>query len=708
MLWVYTDPVSSSGQRILQGRYEILRVLGRGGGGAVYLCQDLRVTGRLWAVKELDSCGQPEAAVRQFEQEAALLSGLRHANLPLVADFFSEDGRHYLVMEFVEGQNLDLWVAENGPVDPTRALTWALTLCRVLDYLHSQTPPVVFRDLKPANIMLTARGTLKLIDFGLALRSESPEHSARPQGSVGYAAPEQWEGEGGLDPRVDIYGLGATLTYLLSGRHPSPVVGNQTWQPPAGLSPAFRNIIWGCLKADPQERYASAEEVAEALERILARPPARGRRLALGLAALVPLLVLTLGWPGRQDLPAERLTPLPHTDLTIWRRALEDGRSQEGLAGLRAVLEREPHNVEAQLLQQNAQALATGLPLWRIPVLLGVYDAFDSTGQSMLRGMVLAQQDVNQPGAPQLVLDLYDNGPRRERVLDQAQQIIRDGRYLAGLGPHNTQDTLLTAPLFNSAGLSMVTPSASDPRLWEAGRYIFVASDSSLARVGSIARWLVKKGYHRVVVAGEDEMRLQTSITRFFLHELTTAGGQLVGGARYRSAQEDYQSVVQNAEQGRPDFVYVADYRGRVAAQVARVLRRQGHRQTLGSQAVAFDPDLLKQGGRDIDGIILASYFNPFDPQAPVAGFRRRCQARFGLDLPTHLEATAYDATRLVVEGLKVCHSREEMRAYLESIGQGRPLYKGITGPFAVSRRLDLRPVHLVTVRNSAYRLLDD
>jgi serine/threonine-protein kinase len=214
-------------QTKLAGRYTIVRRIGRGGMGAVYQTSDDRITGKQWAVKEMSDAAiinplEKRRAVDAFQQEAVMLATLDHTNLPKVTDHFSERGKQYLVMDFIEGETLEERVErEDGqPLPVDDVLDWAVQLCDVLEYLHSREPPVVFRDLKPGNVMVTPEGTVKLIDFGIA-RLFKPGKAADTAffGTAGYAPREQY-GKGQTDARSDVYALGATLYHLLTGDNP--------------------------------------------------------------------------------------------------------------------------------------------------------------------------------------------------------------------------------------------------------------------------------------------------------------------------------------------------------------------------------------------------------------------------------------------------------------------------------------------------------
>ena len=201
----------------MMNRYRVVRFVGRGGMGAVYLCEDLRLPGKQWALKEmiLHDPGVAEQVRDSFQREAQFLAGLRHRSLPLIVDVFSIEDRQYLVMEFIHGETLAQRVENQGVPSDTTALSWALELAQVLDYLHRQDRPIIFRDLKPENIIITDDGHVKVIDFGLARHFEpGKRRDTQASGTVGYAPPEQWEDSGQSDPRSDIYSLAATLFYV--------------------------------------------------------------------------------------------------------------------------------------------------------------------------------------------------------------------------------------------------------------------------------------------------------------------------------------------------------------------------------------------------------------------------------------------------------------------------------------------------------------
>ncbi len=263
-----TNPTGSlPAQTRLNRRFIILATVGQGGMAAVYRGVDTR-SNRQVAIKEMSQDGlspdEETEALAAFQAEAAMLKRLAHRNLPRVIDIFSDGARHYLVMDFIEGQTLEQrqQAAGGGALPEGEVLRWAAQLCSVLIYLHHQRPPVIFRDLKPANIMVTPDGQIKLIDFGIA-RVFQPGRVRDTQvlGTPGFAPPEQY-GKSQTDARADVYALGVTLYQLLTGYDPATTPFTL---PPANtrnpsLSPHIQAAIQRATQMDREARYPSVAD----------------------------------------------------------------------------------------------------------------------------------------------------------------------------------------------------------------------------------------------------------------------------------------------------------------------------------------------------------------------------------------------------------------------------------------------------------------
>jgi serine/threonine protein kinase len=234
----------------LQGRYRIARLLGGGGMGMVYLAHDQRLANRPCAIKEMvdhfiDQAQRIEAN-DYFAREADTLAQLKHPAIPAITDRFELANRHYLVMEYVEGRNLEEELAARGePLPEGLVIDIARQLCDVLAYLHGLQPPIIYRDMKPSNVMLNANGRVVLVDFGIA-RLFKAARKGTMIGTLGFAPPEQYQGQ--VDPRSDIYSLGATLHYVLTGRDPEKFPPF-SFPPVRDLRPGVSSNLAGAIDA---------------------------------------------------------------------------------------------------------------------------------------------------------------------------------------------------------------------------------------------------------------------------------------------------------------------------------------------------------------------------------------------------------------------------------------------------------------------------
>ena len=262
---------------LLQNRYMVEALIKIGGMGAIYRGMDKRLN-RYCAIKEMLStypdAEQKKYAERRFRVESKLLSWLDHPNLPTVLDYFIEKGHYYLVMSYIDGVDLaEILETQGNPgLREDIVIDWTVQLLDVLDYLHNQNPPIVYRDLKPSNIMLHRDGRIMLIDFGIArtIQPEGKKLKYTSIGTDGYASEEQYRGN--VEPRSDIYALGATMHHILTGITPvafnlKPVRNHAPW-----VSPALERVIMKALEYEAANRFASAKEMKLALTQTKDKP----------------------------------------------------------------------------------------------------------------------------------------------------------------------------------------------------------------------------------------------------------------------------------------------------------------------------------------------------------------------------------------------------------------------------------------------------
>lgn len=260
---------------ILGGKYELLKRIGQGGMSVVYLAMDMRLN-KQWAVKEIRRDNNQDTAtlLKGLRMEANVLKVVDHPVLPRIVDIIHFEGAVFVVMDYIEGRPLSEVLKTEGAQPQVRVIEWAKDLCSALNYLHSLNPPIIYRDMKPSNIMLKPDGRVKLIDFGTAKEFDAfGPADTTALGTKGYAAPEQFGDARGhgiykTDARTDIYNLGATLYHILTGKAPSepPYVMKpiRDWNPV--LSGGLEKIIQKCTMSNPEDRYSNCMELLYDLE----------------------------------------------------------------------------------------------------------------------------------------------------------------------------------------------------------------------------------------------------------------------------------------------------------------------------------------------------------------------------------------------------------------------------------------------------------
>jgi serine/threonine-protein kinase len=253
---------------VIDGKYEVLREIGRGGMSVVYLAMDMHLN-KQWAVKEIRKKGSgknDEIVVNSLLAEANMMKKLDHPALPRIVDIIDNGLTIYVIMDYIEGESLDKILNEYGAQPEELVIGWAKQLCDALSYLHTQKPPIIYRDMKPANVMLKPEGNIKIIDFGIAREYKEQKLSdTTVLGTKGYAPPEQYSGQ--TDARSDIFALGMTMHHLLTGIDPrsgeayAPV---RMWNPE--LSEGIEIIIDKCVEPAAENRYQNCADLLYDLE----------------------------------------------------------------------------------------------------------------------------------------------------------------------------------------------------------------------------------------------------------------------------------------------------------------------------------------------------------------------------------------------------------------------------------------------------------
>lgn len=285
---------------IIDGKYKILNKVGQGGMSVVYLAMNEKAN-KQWAIKEVRKDG-----VKDFELikqglivETDMLKKLSHPSLPSIVDVIEDDNTFLIVMDYIQGNPLSKTLEEYGAQSQENVVEWAKQLCDVLGYLHSRKPPIIYRDMKPANVMLKPDGSITLIDFGTAREYKSKNIADTTcLGTIGYAAPEQFGGMGQTDARTDIYCLGATLYHLVTGMNPCepPYEIKPIRQINPALSNGLEKIIMKCTQRDPDARYQSCAELMYDLEHFDEMDNTYRRKIKFRLGIFITSVILTIGF----------------------------------------------------------------------------------------------------------------------------------------------------------------------------------------------------------------------------------------------------------------------------------------------------------------------------------------------------------------------------------------------------------------------------
>ncbi|WP_411679158.1 serine/threonine-protein kinase [Clostridium thailandense] len=251
---------------ILDKKYEVIKTLGQGGMSTVYLCKNIKLE-NLWAIKEIDKSLKSNV---NFLTESDILKKLSHSGIPRIVDIFYENDNLYMVEDYIEGETLESYIDKNKKIDIHELCKIALSLSDIIHYLHSFRPPIIYRDLKPSNIMITLSGKIVLIDFGISrVYKKGNKEDTIYMGSKGYAAPEQY----GMEQtcrQTDIYGLGAVIYFMINGKAPANFfepVKNESYG--ENIDIRLKRVIQKAMQIDIDKRYNSIEEFQEELKSCL-------------------------------------------------------------------------------------------------------------------------------------------------------------------------------------------------------------------------------------------------------------------------------------------------------------------------------------------------------------------------------------------------------------------------------------------------------
>ena len=683
----------SQGQ-VINHRYRIVRLLGQGGFGAVYRAWDINLN-RSCALKEnLDAS---PAAQAQFGREAMLLANLSHPNLARVTDYFFIQGQgQYLVMDYIEGEDVQAILdGTQGPLPATQALEWIGQICEALSYLHSQNPPIIHRDVKPANIKITPQGRAVLVDFGIAkifdphLRTTVGARAVTP----GFSPPEQY-GQAATDARSDIYALGATLYTLLTGQVPPSSVDILSGDAPPLRSaqalnpqvpPSASEAIEKAMRVNRGERFANALEFKQAFAASAPAPlptqviasisppalPAAPRRRLTSVAILVALLVLLLGG-GALGIK------LAGFDLSGWSSSLVGSRPTAT-----GMFETSPPPSGAAITSAPIQGII------KIGLLAPLSGAVPTYGVSTQEGAVLAVKEWNARGGvlgkpielvvadSQCIGDPAVNAANR--LIDQEGVKFIVGEVCSGASipvsqVTNQKQVLQISPASTNFAVTMNKDGSVKP-------YTFRACYTDSFQGQVMAKFATGKGFKTAFILFSPDNAYTVGLADTFEKTFTALGGQIVGKEPYASKDKDFSNILTKVTQAHPDVLWVGDLYNVV--------------NLIGAQAKAMHVTAVMLGGDGwdspaldlmaLDGSFYSNHYDPRDPRQVVQAFLKVYgenykEAGGKPKIPDAFAALAYDATNILLESILKAGVDDPTRVKDAMAGL---TWNGVTGPIS-------------------------
>lgn len=624
---------------ILLGRYRIVRRLGQGGMGAVYVAKDLRL-GPIVALKEL--LLKKLVLQQAFEREARVLAHLRHPALPRVIDHFVEGRGQYLVMEYIEGDDLAELLAQGKQFSVQEVLAYADCLLETLDYLHHQQPPIIHRDIKPANLKLTPEGKLFLLDFGLAkggVVSTTTAPSVRAY-TLHYAPVEQMDGSG-TDARSDLYALSATLYHLLTKQTPPSAISRMhahlSHSPdplrPADqlnpqVSPALAKVLAKGLMLHAKDRFDSAAEMRIALRqavkgldttKVYVKPKkvATKKRKVLRLTGLLASFILLIGFA-----------------LVAWQW-LAPFECQDEL-GCVTITPNEPIKV-ASLLAMSGSSQALGLDSWN-----AIEMAIEEYGAVKGHAIFHISEDERCR---------YEGGHAA------AQRLVGNPQIVAVVGTSCSAAANAAIPELTEAGLIMVSPTNTDPSLTADNRqpsyagYLRTAHNDKLQGALAAHYAFHELGSRSAITISNGSVYAE-SLQLAFAETFRKLGGQILMQETIEMGQADMRPLLTRLARTSPDVLYYPVFTEEAASITlqARQEIRELDQTALMMANLAFQVAFIKSTGEAAMGSYITSsnvYGSEYD------AFIERYDATYGPPLAGGTHAHAYDAMMLILQALE-------------------------------------------------------
>ena len=733
---------------IVNNRYIIRNVLSSGESAWVYVVSDSQTNQEKVLKEFLISIQNPHQltiSTKQFEKEITLLAGLGHPGIPKFTEYFVIDDRQYVVMECIHGRSLREYLDKaDKPMEEHTVLDIAGQIADTLSFLHSQSTPIIFGDLKPSNIMITPENQVKLIDFNLSRYFASFKDPSYKKGTRGYSSPEQFS-QGIQDERTDIYSLGAVMHRMITLSNPQDLASAFTFRPVTQLnreaSREIEEIISRATANDRSQRYSSAGEVMDDLNSLHAgkthfylkrkidkkkkdreslQPDFNEEAQSLQaetkprkstgsrnqrVLTLIFLLVLVLGagigvawyfglFPGNDQqgefkspfarAQDERIREYRHRGIEHYKRGVATGDSRElakAASNLTRAVSAHPADTIGQIYLENTRMLLRGRPYIKVAAIASLSGLDFETGTQMIAGINLAQHRHNKSGRGKSILvEIYDDKTTQEEAISIATEIARRDDIMAVIGPIRTPYLQNTAPILNDAGITQISPTGSVSDTEDLGEFIFRTAGDGRNESAGIADFAVRNLGLKRIAVVYDPAQGYSNYQGREFIDTANRISPKSTGEFFISLENPNYSKVV-----RDIKKYNPDgiyFTGYQLHQVSffREIDSQGVRSVKMATISIQTPQSIYAGGRTTEGVILYSYFLPELATGAGREFVREFIERYRVN-PNFRAAMSYDSMLIISKAVEQgIESSRELSRFIKEQLGHNQKIEGATG----------------------------
>ncbi|MDB5059132.1 MAG: hypothetical protein JWO59_2604 [Chloroflexi bacterium] len=720
------------------GRYVIDRALGKGGMGSIFLAHDTRVNDKPVVIKQMLPNFTTEderiEAEESFKDEMKTLAAMSHPNIPNISDFFTQNNYHFIVQEYINGEDLQkkLDAGSSKGLPEKQVLGWVSQVLSVLAYLETLDPQVIHRDIKPANIVVDTNNRVRVVDFGVAshkFRVGTPQaglKASTAMGTPGYAPREQFEAK--ETPLCDIYALGATMHQLLTGRNPQGVEPLFVYPPIKQLNPnvseATIRIVNKALQNNPSHRYQSAALMKKDVDALLAPKRAfSSKRSKVGALALVLLALIGVG--GGTVIYEQRQATLPPTgavslgkvafdrdvtgrlpspangnigsasDAQSWANAKRDasvqwknGNISRALALYQQATTNDQTDAESLIYSENAGILLSKQPYYTIAVGSSFSGPKITTGRFALQGAYTAQHEINQNGGiggRKLVLELANDASGASGAVEAAKAAAADSNVLALVGYSSSSRTRAALPYVADANIPLITPTSSNPSL-NGSHYFFRVCPNDTVQgqdLANYAKQLLARNAHPVIVVFRDPNdSYSNGLATIFSTDigskatLVQENYTVQSSASAGTTPQQYQSILQGLSQ-KPGLIFFAGYASD-GLRMGQALDTMGNRSTpVLSDDAFYDPaEFIAYGNVYKGRYRFTGYFYPdqgslFPPSSKGAQAIANMESEYGTNFHAPGKPNGYGFARVPSEAALFYDAVKLTATAIQSVGPG-------------------------------------